>query len=372
MRTRLALLAAAALLAAGCTHVQRVRLFSPDIPLTAAEIQLCEELRLDPGLLSDLKGRPLFTFTPQEVDQYLRYARATVPDLRERTVHLGRKNIGQPYEIYLLGEFPYEIHDPQPLFCLDRSDCVVFSEHTYAMALAHDWPSFFRTLLRLRYRDGQIGYMTRNHWTERDWVTNNSWLIEDINREIGGGDAWRTYEQQLRRNVFFMRRAGLGADLATEELTFDYIPVENLERVLPDLQAGDFVNVIRGTEEAGWAGHTGLIAIADDGTVNFLDSSSPAVREQPLMRYAHRATHPPGPRLRQRLRALFKEPTPRPATIGFRFFRLRAEELEREYAVTPAQLVRPVPDPGFGRSRVDPSNMGWVGAGRSASPEAAR
>ena len=40
---------------------------------------------------------------------------------------LARKNLGQPYDIYLLGEMPFETYDPQPIYCLSKSDCVVFA-----------------------------------------------------------------------------------------------------------------------------------------------------------------------------------------------------------------------------------------------------
>lgn len=94
----------------------------------------------------DLASRPLYTFSESEVDRYLRILPAAEPDLPRRVVHLGRKNIGQPYEIYLLGEFPFEFYDPDPIYCLDRSDCLVFCEHMYALALSRDWWTFLRTL----------------------------------------------------------------------------------------------------------------------------------------------------------------------------------------------------------------------------------
>lgn len=77
--------------------------------------------------------KPIFKMNPAEVDRYLGHLHATQPDLRTRIAEIGRKHLGQPYEVYLLGEFPYEIFDAQPLFNLQKSDCVVFAEHTYAM-----------------------------------------------------------------------------------------------------------------------------------------------------------------------------------------------------------------------------------------------
>ncbi|MGI9429402.1 MAG: hypothetical protein ACR2NM_12140, partial [Bythopirellula sp.] len=73
-------------------------------------------------LLTPLLNKPLHEFSEAEVDLYLQYLQALEPDLRRRIVHLARKNIGQPYELYLLGEMPFEHYDPQPIYCLGKSD----------------------------------------------------------------------------------------------------------------------------------------------------------------------------------------------------------------------------------------------------------
>ena len=136
--------------------------------------------------LASLAAKPLYQFTEAEVGPYLAQLHATEPDLRQRVVHLARKNLGQPYELYLLGEMPFETYDPQPLYSLTRSDCLVFAEHTYAMALSRDWTGFMRLLQRIRYRDGHLGVATRNHFTETDWNPSNRWLLHDITTELTG------------------------------------------------------------------------------------------------------------------------------------------------------------------------------------------
>jgi D-alanyl-D-alanine dipeptidase len=235
---------------------------------------------LDPALLD----RPLYTFGESEVDAYLRHLRATEPDLQRRVITLGRKNLGQPYDIYLLGEFPFEAYDPDPIYCLSKSDCVTFCEHMYAMALGSDWWSFLRTLQRLRYRDGTIGMLTRNHYTIADWDRNNSYLFEDLTPRLGGGQAAVPLHEVVRRARFFAPY-GIGQDLPDEPVTDCYIPKASVPMILSELRAADFVNIIRGDEAAQSASHTGLIAVAADGTVDFLHSAKPAVREQPLLDY---------------------------------------------------------------------------------------
>src|SRR5262249_23158120 len=112
--------------------------------LTSAQSAVCERLGLDEAEIAEIVYKPLYTCTEAEVDQYLKFLSASEPDLRKRIVQLARKNIGQPYELYLLGEMPFETYDAQPIYCLGKSDCLVFTEHTYAMALTRDWPAFMR------------------------------------------------------------------------------------------------------------------------------------------------------------------------------------------------------------------------------------
>ncbi|HEX4412246.1 MAG TPA: N-acetylmuramoyl-L-alanine amidase-like domain-containing protein, partial [Lacipirellulaceae bacterium] len=133
--------------------------------LTSAQKAECKKLGLDQKQITELIDKPLYKCNESEVDTYLKFLSATEPDLRKRIVTIARKNINQPYELYLLGEMPFEPYDPQPIYCLGKSDCLVFTEHTYAMALSHNWPSFMMMLQRIRYRNGHIGVATRNHYT---------------------------------------------------------------------------------------------------------------------------------------------------------------------------------------------------------------
>lgn len=237
-----------------------------------------------PPAADDLTLRPLYTFSETDVDRYLPVARTIEPELPARAVHLGRKNIGQPYDIYLLGEFPYEFYDPDPIYCLSKSDCLTFCEHMYSMALSRDWWSFLRTLQRLRYRDGVVGMLTRNHYTEADWNRNNAFLFEDLTATLGEGRVCVPLRETIKRAEFFAK-FGIGQDLASEQFEDRYIPKERVPEILGELRSGDFVNIVRGDANSQFVGHTGLIAIAPDGTIDFLHSSSPAVREQPLTEY---------------------------------------------------------------------------------------
>ena len=264
----------------------------------------------------DLTLRPLYSFTEADVGRYLPVARRIEPELPRRVVHLGRKNIGQPYEIYLLGEFPYELNDPDPIYCLSKSDCLTFCEHMYAMALSRDWWTFLRTLERLRYRDGVVGMLTRNHYTEADWNRNNAFLFEDLTASLGTGKVCVPLHETIKRTAFFAK-FGIGQDIPDEHFEDRYIPKERVPEILDELRGGDFVNIVRGDANSQYVGHTGLIAIAPDGTPDFLHSAAAAVREQPLTDFVEKDRRCVGikilrlrPDAQQRMDAALAAPSP--------------------------------------------------------------
>ncbi len=296
--------------------------------LSAEQRAVCTQLQLDEEAIGRLLVKPLYEFTEAEVDLYLRYLQAAEPQLRQRIMHLARKNIGQPYELYLLGELPFEYYDPQPIYCLEKSDCLVFAEHTYAMALGRDWSNFMLLLQRLRYRDGHLGVVTRNHYTEADWNVSNRWLLKDITGEIAG-DRAVTFKQKIDRAKFFKKRYQLTVDLPVEEHSDVFLPWEQIELAKPHLRDGDFVNVVRGIVRldsppnaiiagSAWVGHVGLVAHGSDGQVHFIHSSKPKVREETLDAYIARGTK----NLAQR------DAAGKSRLLGFKFLRLEEQPLK--------------------------------------------
>lgn len=304
------------------TEAAAVAAEAPRAALTPAQLAAVQALELDANQIAELEAKPLHKFSEAEVDVYLRYLQETTPELADRIVHLGRKNIGQPYEIYLLGEFPFETYDPQPLYCLDRSDCVVFSEHTYAMALSHDWPSFFTMLQRIRYKNGQIGVATRNHYTEADWDVNNSWLVRDVTEQLGGADCVR-FTTTFDTAKFLQERYKLATDIAPRRVEVAFIPWEKTLEVIDQIQPGTFVNVMRGRNGGYWAGHTGLITRSEDGTVNFLHSTPPSVTELPLAEYIHNCVAA-NEKKKEEGKALF---------FGFKFLQLQDDPMANLRAI---------------------------------------
>jgi len=241
-----------------------------------------------PAPLASILHKPIYQMSPVEAGRYVAWQHAAEPDLRKRIAAIGRKNIGQPYILNLLGEFPFEVHDNLPLFSLEQSDCVVFAEHTYAMALSRSWEEFFWMLQRIRYKDGVIGVATRNHYTELDWNVSNRWLATDISAELAGANG-PAYDLRVDRARFLKTRHDTMRDIPVETSRQAYVPKEQVGAIAAQLREGDLVNVISTRDGAHWASHVGLVVLGPDGERHFLHSSEPRVREETFGAYIARA-----------------------------------------------------------------------------------
>lgn len=216
-----------------------------------------------------------------QLDERLRRLSRDEPDIQKRLVAMARATIDQRYQLGPLGEYPYELHDHDPLYCLTASDCVTFVEQTLAMALARDWSSFFQTLQRIRYKDGRIGLLSRNHFTEADWNINNAWLLEDVTKTLPGAAAYRV---RVDRAAFF-KQFGLAYSADPIEFEDAHVPRRHLPEVLPLLQDADIIEFVRTDKGRFFVGHLGFIFHDESGGPTLLHATKPAVREEPLAEY---------------------------------------------------------------------------------------
>jgi hypothetical protein len=242
-----------------------------------------------PAPLEAVLAKQIYQMTPAEAGRYIAWQHQAEPDLRKRIAAIARKNIGQPYTLNLLGEFPYEVHDDLPMFSLDHSDCVVFSEHTYAMALSQSWEEFFWMLQRIRYRDGVIGVKTRNHYTELDWDVANRWLVTDVSEQLAGANT-AFYNMTVDRAKFLKTRHHTEANIPVETSRQGYVPKDRVADIASQLQEGDFVNVISTKNGEYWASHVGMVVLGSNGERHFIHSSEPKVREETFASFIARAT----------------------------------------------------------------------------------
>ncbi|MBI5761972.1 MAG: DUF1460 domain-containing protein [Planctomycetes bacterium] len=257
-------------------------------PLIALAFVGCAAPTRAPRTIDALAKAPIHTFTDQELDTYLHNLFLQKLTLQDRVRLLARQSIGQPYKLGPLGEYPFELTDPDPLVCLAASDCVTFVEQTYAMALADDWPSFARQLIRLRYRNSIIGFEDRNHFVEADWNPANNWLFDEVSRPISRGSTV-TMNTQIDRAAFFAKH-GIHKQIAIRDCAGIYIPTAKLGQCLDQIKDADIVELVKGNDKLQYVSHMGLLFHDAAGRVTMLHAGKPAVHELPLEDYL--AAHP--------------------------------------------------------------------------------
>lgn len=187
--------------------------------------------------------------------------------------------IGDP-----LGEGAGAKPDADPLNDFAHVDCVTYVEQVYALALSKDIKSFPDTLRRIRYRDGQIDYRWRNHYTVSDWLPANTWFIRDVTGEVGAG-VTETMHKTISRGTFFGNK-GLKqyADIPDEEAAAEYIPRDKVAQILPKLKTGDMVIFVINPPGI-IAGHVGIVHNTGVTSVQHASLTDKRVMISPLADY---------------------------------------------------------------------------------------
>jgi hypothetical protein len=90
--------------------------------------------------------------------------------------------LGKPYILGALGEGSHARFDQEPRYRTDAFDCETYVTTVLALALAKDTRGFKQCLSKLRYQNGQVSYISRNHFTGLDWNQNNQrqGFVKDI------------------------------------------------------------------------------------------------------------------------------------------------------------------------------------------------
>lgn len=103
-----------------------------------------------------------------------------------RLDYISASFLNAPYALSPLGEGENARYNQSPLFCMHQFDCQTYVETVIALAIASTETVFKHCMNRIRYKNGQVGFITRNHFTSLDWNPNNqkAGFLKDITREI--------------------------------------------------------------------------------------------------------------------------------------------------------------------------------------------
>lgn len=191
----------------------------------------------------------------------------------ERIAAYSELALGTPYVRDSLGEGSGGSCDKDPLMDLSRVDCVTFCEQILALAISSGYEQAFRNLQRIRYRDGNIHFASRNHFVMADWLPNNQWLLRNITEEAGGSLCREMTKTIDRRNVAASRGCpDAAAGTEPQPMTIRYIPSRHLLTTAARLKGSEILVLIT-TRESIFASHLGFIIKSTTGGMSFRHAS---------------------------------------------------------------------------------------------------
>jgi hypothetical protein len=123
----------------------------------------------------------------QAIDQlYMRLPPNIAANMVERLYYFSEHYLHSPYILFPLGEGPLAEYDQMPRARLDGFDCQTYVDTILALTIAKDAKNFRQCLDKIRYRNGEVSFITRNHFTSLDWNKNNQaqGYLQDITVSI--------------------------------------------------------------------------------------------------------------------------------------------------------------------------------------------
>ena len=131
--------------------------------------------------------------------------------------YMGAKYINDP-----LGEG--RAPDSDPLIRDDAFDCTTFVE----TVLAH---GDVDTLNKIRYKNGEIDFINRNHFIETDWLPNNSNIVKNVSAQYGQTALRHVV---INRAAWLRRMHNIDSGAAVVATDIEYIPYDNITTLKTD------------------------------------------------------------------------------------------------------------------------------------------
>jgi hypothetical protein len=249
------------------------------------------------------QSQPLSSTHIQEEVRRIHQQTASLP---QRVEAISALFLGVPYKLGPLGEGPDGEFDRDPLIRFDAFDCTTFVETVMALSLNSDFDSATRTLQKIRYKDGHIGYATRNHFIELDWVPNNvrSGYLHDITSDVAGRNAVKVRKTISKRRWYLRKSLAsldgaftkdekqhlvtrlrhLGSRLPDERATLTVLPLKVLPLALAKIPSGTIANLVHADrrDRATIASHQVLLIKKSDGWYVRHAASGKAVEDDPI------------------------------------------------------------------------------------------
>ncbi len=148
--------------------------------------------RLDKSILQHYQNTDeKIAFLPQQsidkkIDKLYEHIQQKSSTTADRLYYFSEYYLNYPYVLFPLGEGRPSKYDEMPRIRLDAFDCQTYVDTILALTFADNTAHFKQCLDKIRYRDGIVSFVTRNHFTSLDWNKNNqiNGYLQDITPTI--------------------------------------------------------------------------------------------------------------------------------------------------------------------------------------------
>jgi N-acetylmuramoyl-L-alanine amidase-like len=175
-------------------------------------------------------------WSAEALDEFIR-ASSVIAEAGDRIAFLSRKFLGTSYrESTLIGD---ETIPEVLVINLEGMDCFTFIDYIEAMRLSGSFREFTEKLKKVRYRAGEVAFLTRNHFFS-DWTQYNRDFVLDVTEVIG--------EENAEKTKKILNRKGDGTEfvrgLPSVERVITHIPSEAVApAIIGRLKTGDYMGI---------------------------------------------------------------------------------------------------------------------------------
>lgn len=132
---------------------------------------------------------------------------------------IGEQYVGARYVNNPLGE-GYGT-DADPLIRTDAFDCTTFVETALT-------GGDINKLTKIRYKNGVVNFENRNHFTETDWLPNNSDIVSDVTSKHGRTAVRRV---KIDRANWLKKNYNINVRTAQQTVNLNYIPYRTIKKI---------------------------------------------------------------------------------------------------------------------------------------------
>lgn len=114
--------------------------------------------------------------------------------------------------------------DNDPLIRFDAFDCTTFVETVIA-------DNKLKKLNKIRYKNGQVDFLARNHFIETDWLQNNSDVVQNVSNRYG---PVQVRSVKIDKKSWFKKVHNIETEFTPQVIDIEYIPYKNAKNILPE------------------------------------------------------------------------------------------------------------------------------------------